>query len=75
MSHGPTPIKILEDLNQGISKIHGQFQEIFLKKKLSFDINSTKGSQNLCYFEDLNAFWGTQGQAEALNISYNPDRV
>ena len=52
-------MKSLEDHNQGISEIHGEFQERFLKKKSSFDINSTKGSKDLCYFEDLSAFWGT----------------
>ena len=59
ISHGPTAMKSLEDHNQGISEIHGQSQEKLLKKKLSFDINSTKVSKNLCYFEDLSAFWGT----------------
>ena len=52
-------MKSLEDHNQGISEIHGQSQEKLLKKKLSFDDNSTKVSKNLCYFEDLSAFWGT----------------
>ena len=52
-------MKSLEDHNQGIREIHGEFQENLLKKKSSFAINSAKGSQNLCYFEDLSAFWGT----------------
>ena len=52
-------MKCLDDHDQGISEIHGQFQENLLKKKSSFAINSAKGSQNLRYFEDLSAFWGT----------------
>ena len=57
-------MKLGEGHNQGISEIPGQFQKHFLKKKVDFDIKSTRDTT----FFSISAIFGYLLEKFVLNV-------